>query len=78
MTLEDGSSDDSEDEAPPKKVAAPAKATLKEIIILQEFLKHQKAANDSPSPEDTYLLFSRKDFKLIACSVPEMSSSKVD
>jgi hypothetical protein len=50
---------------------------LEEIIIHQDFWKHQEAANASPSQEDPYLSCS-KDFKLIACFVQDLWWSKVE
>jgi hypothetical protein len=42
----------------------PCRRHFEEIIILQEFLEHQEAANGSGSQEDPYLSPS-KEFKLI-------------
>jgi hypothetical protein len=49
--------------------------TLEEIIILKDFLEHPEAANASPYIEDQYPA-PCEDFKLIACLVQELWSSK--
>jgi hypothetical protein len=41
------------------------------IIILQDFLEHQEAANASPSQEDPNLS-PLEDFKLISFSIQEL------